>query len=158
LARQGGWPVSELLFPPVGLAAVELGLHLADVGREVVLLLCQPRLELVDGLFAPLELLEPELDIRLGARFTRLDVPLALVELGEAGESLLVDLGAAAPLPLHPLPLGPELALLRLHLGLARRERLLADEHRRFDLAQLAFAIRLAAFAFGELVLAVAQR
>ena len=90
LTGQGRRAITELLLPPVGLAAVELGLHLADVGREVVLLLRQPPLELVDGDLAPLELLEPELDVGLGARLARLDVGLALVEIADASREFLL--------------------------------------------------------------------
>ena len=67
-------------------------MHLADVGGEIRFLLGQPRFELVDGQFAPLELLEPELDVGLGARLARLDVGLALVEIADASREFLLRL------------------------------------------------------------------
>jgi len=57
--------VSELLLPPLGLAALDLGLRVRHVGGELALLVGQPFLQLGQRLFALLEPVAADLDVGL---------------------------------------------------------------------------------------------
>src|SRR5207237_676412 len=73
-------------------ARVELRLELPDVGREVVLLLAEPALEVGDLLLAQLELVLADLEVGLAPRLARLDLSLALVDLAQPGAERLLRL------------------------------------------------------------------
>src|SRR5262249_3919260 len=75
---------AELLVPPDGFAPLELGLRLADVGRELGFLLRQVRLELRKRRLSDLDLVRSEVDVRVESGLALLDLRLALVELADA--------------------------------------------------------------------------
>src|SRR3954454_8029867 len=73
--------VAELLLPPLGLAALDLGLRVRHVGGELALLVRQPFLELGERFLALLELVAADLDVGLELGFAQLELAFALVEL-----------------------------------------------------------------------------
>src|SRR5438128_1007829 len=80
---QRGLSGSELLLPPLRLAALELSLRLSDEGGELRFLLGEFLLEPCDDGFAALDLFLADLDVGLEARLALLDLRLALVEVAD---------------------------------------------------------------------------
>ena len=95
---------SELLAPPLGLAALERTLRLCDIGRELRLLAAELLLQLGERRFAVLELLEANLVVRVVVRLALFELLFAIVDLTDAlaqvrfrlGDSLLAAVDALA--------------------------------------------------------------
>src|SRR6478609_8061593 len=75
---------TDLLVPPLGLAALQRALGLCDVSGELVLLRAELLLELGHRLLARLELVEPDLEVGLVAGLALVENFFALVELSRA--------------------------------------------------------------------------
>ena len=72
---------AELLLPPLGLAALDLGLRVRHVGGELTLLVGQPLLQLGQRLLALLELVAADLNVGLELGLAQVELALAVVEL-----------------------------------------------------------------------------
>src|SRR5207244_11248784 len=142
-AGGGGRPPAELLLPPVGVAPVELGLDLPDVRGEVPLLLAEPLLEVVDDLLAPLELLQPKLDVGFCARLACLDVGFALVEIADARGELVLRLVQPLLQAFEPRALRIEESLARHELGFTRCNLAFALFEARRELVEIALLVPL---------------
>src|SRR6266516_4547473 len=119
LRRRNLAVVAELLLPPLGLAALELGLRLRDVRGELRLLLAEPLLELGQLCLALLELVGADLDVRLRRGLAELESGLALVQFLHPVVDRLLH-------PLEALLAAVGALLLRVGHGLVARELVLA--------------------------------
>ena len=72
---------AELLLPPVGLAALDLGLRVRHVGGELTLLVGQPLLQLGQCLLAVFELVAADLNVGLELGLAQVELAVAVVEL-----------------------------------------------------------------------------
>src|SRR5688500_7063195 len=97
---------AQLLAPPFALAALQGALGLCDVGGELVLLGAELLLELGQGLLASLELVEPDLVVRLVPSLAPLEVLLAVVQLADALPKVGLGLAEALLALLDPLTRG----------------------------------------------------
>jgi hypothetical protein len=141
----GRGPLAELLLPPLGLAALDLGLRLRDVLAELALLVREPLLELSQRLLALLELVGADLDVRRELGLAQVELALALVELLVPIVQRLLEVAQARLLAIGALPvrLGDRLEVL--DLGLARGQLLLALLQPRRPLLEVAAAVRVRA-------------
>src|SRR5207244_1211065 len=168
--------VAELLLPPLGLAAPELGLRLRDEGRELAFLVAQPLLELGQRRLALLELVRSDLDVRIQAcladlavgpalprrdlrlalvqlRFARGQLELAPVQLRGVGHRFLGDPALVRELALEALGFVAEPILLDHQLRLALADHLVLGGEAGPFLLQVSLPRRQLALALRELLL-----
>src|SRR5262245_29424284 len=135
---------AELLLPPLGLAALDLGLRLRDVRGQLSLLVREPLLELGERLFALFELVGADLQIGGELGLAQVDLALAVVELLVTVVQVLLEVAQARFLAVGALlvRLGDRLEVVGL--GLAGGQLLLALLQPLGPLVEVATAVRVA--------------
>src|SRR5439155_1505389 len=150
----GGLFAAELLVPPDGFAALELGLRLADVGGELGFLLRQVRLELGKGRLAGLDLVGAQVDVGIQACLALVDLALALVESGRARSRLADDSRLVGVLAFERFELTPQPLLLEQQLSLALAQGLVLGRDARALLLEVGLAGHELPLALGDFLVA----